>query len=147
VLGNLLDVAGFDFESSEQVRDAALGGSKQEFVSGLSNVVSGIAVTIPTPVEGIERIAAIPAYAGDAVVRRAPSLQAAAESAAPLARANAATLNSVGVACGGQIRVAGIALEAKVDETVAPNCIVIPAARSETIALGSLFGTLTVEKA
>ena len=148
VLGNLLDVAGFDFESSEQVRDAALGGNKQEFVSGLSNVVSaGIAVTIPSPVEGVERIAAIPAYAGDPVVRRAPSLQAAVESATPLARANAATLNALGVPCGGQIRVAGIVLEAKADETVAPNCIAIPAARSETIPLGSLFGTLTVEKA
>ena len=149
VLGNLLELPGFDYDSSEQVRDEVLGG-KPEFVSGLSNQLNGVTPALSASVAGLERIADVPAYFSDALVRRAPSLQATAEAAAPLALVNPATLDSLGIACGNSLRIskAGgqVILQAKADAAVPPGAVRIATAHAATVALGGMFGALTVEK-
>jgi NADH-quinone oxidoreductase subunit G len=57
------------------------------------------------PVGGIERLADVPIHFADALVRRSPRLQQAADSAAPTARMNAATLAKLGVAAGARVKV------------------------------------------
>ena len=149
VLGNLLELSGFDYNSSEDVRDEALAG-KLEFVSGLANDLNGVAVDLAS-LNQLERVADIPLYFSDALVRRAPSLQATLDAAQPVVRANAGTLAAVGVADGGAVVVKqgaeSIKLVAKLDATVPDGAVRIAAAHASTVALGAQFSVLTVEKA
>jgi NADH-quinone oxidoreductase subunit G len=69
----------------------------------------------------------------------------------PTVRANAATLARLGLDCGDSVVVKageGIAkLKAELDATAANGCVRVAAAHATTVALGSMFGSLTVEKA
>jgi NADH-quinone oxidoreductase subunit G len=149
VLGNLLEVAGFDYSSSEEVRDACLPG-KPEFVAGLDNAVKPGAIMLGSDTGGIERIADVPIHFADSLVRHAPSLQATQDAAAPAARMNATMLASLGVTDGAKVKVGagGTAVEmtARLGVTVPDNCVRVAAAHADTVALGPLFGSLTVER-
>jgi NADH-quinone oxidoreductase subunit G len=146
VLGNLLEVAGFDYESTEQVRDEVLGGSA-EFVAGLDNRIKPGALSLSANVSGIERVADVPIHFTDPLVRRAPSLQRTKDAAAPTARMNAAMLAQLGLAAGASVKVGGTALLAQLDAGIPDNCIRIAAAHASTVAIGPMFGSLTVDKA
>ena len=160
VLGNLLEVAGFDYESSEQVRDTLLGG-KPEFVAGLDNAVQAGALDLSAAAAGLQRVADVPIHFADPLVRRAPSLQATRDAAAPAARMNAATLAKLGLADGAAVKVGAggtasagsaanmgtaIQMNAQLDAGVPDGCVRVAAAHADTVALGPLFGSLTVEK-
>jgi NADH-quinone oxidoreductase subunit G len=149
VLGNLLGVAGFDYDRSEQVRDEAC---KPEAVAGrLSNAVDGLPIL---PVGGgaaLERVADVPIYFADPIVRRAPSLQETADAAPPRARANGAVLARLGLKSGDRVRVrqdGGEALlEVALDEALADGVLRVAAAHPSTAGLGAMFGEISVERA
>jgi NADH-quinone oxidoreductase subunit G len=150
VLGNLLEVPGFDFESSEQVRDEVLAG-QTEFVAGLDNATSGVSLYLDASAPTLERVADVPLHFADALVRRAPSLQATRDAVAPTVRANATTLSRLTVVDGDRVIVkqgeGSAKLIAELDATVADGCVRIAAAHADTAALGAMFGAVTVEKA
>ncbi len=148
VLGNLLEQAGFDYETSEQVRDDVLGG-KPEFVAGLDNAVKAGALDLAASCSGIQRIADVPIHFADPLARRAPSLQATKDAAAPTARMNPALLAKLGIGDGQSVKVGagGTALIAQLDAGVPEDCVRIAAAHAATVALGPLFGSLKVERA
>ncbi|MEN9315756.1 MAG: NADH-quinone oxidoreductase chain 3 [Pseudomonadota bacterium] len=147
VLGNLLQLPGFDQESVEQVRVQALPA---DVAAKLSNAVSG-AVAVPKASGGLQRVADVPIYAVDPIVRRAPSLQQTRDAAAPTARMNAATLAALGLAAGDAIvakQGAGSAkLVAALDAGVADGTVRIAAASDATAGLGAMFGAIAVERA
>ena len=62
----------------------------------LSNHIAAVAVAAE-PVSGLERIADVPIYFADAVVRRAESLQKMADSAAPKAHLSTALAQQLGL--------------------------------------------------
>ena len=148
VLGNLLQIEGFEYESSENVRNELFGGTVPEFVTGLDNAASAT-VNLASVSSGIERVADVPAYFADALVRRAPSLQQTKDAATPTARMNAATLTKVGTVAGGSLRIrqgAGEAiLAAQIDPSVPDGCVRIAAAHPATAKLGAMHGTITLE--
>ena len=148
VLGNLLEVAGFDYENSEQVRAEALGG-KPEFVAGLDNTLDGIAITLPAASTGLERIADVPIHFADPLVRRAPSLQKSRDADPPAARMSAVTLARLGLADGAPVKIKSgqgeAALRAQLDAGVANGCVRVSAAHATTAALAS-FAALVVER-
>ena len=74
VLGNLLNVSGFDYDNSEAVRDEVLAGV--DVNSKLSNTLQGLIAQPVVPTSGLQRIAEVPIYATDAIVRRSAPLQA-----------------------------------------------------------------------
>lgn len=150
VLGNLLGIAGFDYESSEQVRDEILG-KRAEFVGGLDN---GLSAQIPAAASaagsGLERIADVPIYFADPLVRRAPALQSTRDAAPPKARLHAETLAALGVAAGDSVQVRqgeGVALlKVQSDNAVPVGCVRVSAAHPSTAALGEPFGPISVER-
>ena len=148
VLGNLLEQAGFDYETSEQVRDEVLGG-KPEFVAGLDNTVKAGALDLSSGSAGIQRIADVPIHFADPLVRRASSLQATKDAAVPTVRMNAALLARLGIGDGQSVKVGagGTALIAQLDAGVPDDCVRIAAAHAATVGLGPLFGSLQVERA
>jgi NADH-quinone oxidoreductase subunit G len=151
VLGNLLELDGFGYESSEQVRDEVLAGlgGKAEYVAGLDNGVDGVAIELRAA-GGVERVADVPIHFADALVRRAPSLQATRDAAAPTARMNAATLAKLGVAAGDRVKVGAsgtVTLAAALDAGLPDDCVRVAAAHAATAGLGAMFANLTVERA
>ncbi|MCB1898808.1 NADH-quinone oxidoreductase subunit NuoG [Cognatazoarcus halotolerans] len=150
VLGNLLGLDGFDFAKADEVCVEALGGSP-EFVSERLGGLVDVPLSSQPAAEGkgFERVADIPLYFADPLVRRAPSLQKTKDAAAPLARMNAATAAASGVADGQLVRLrsaAGVvSLTARVDEAVADGCVRVAGAHQSTAGLGPLSGVISVE--
>jgi NADH-quinone oxidoreductase subunit G len=149
VLGNLLGVPGFEQDSAEDVRREALG--KGDVAGKLDNHLKGAGSPAAAPkAGGIQRIAEVPIYAADAIVRRSRSLQLTRDAAPPVAWMNRALYDQLGLRDGDDLRVrqgAGEALvAAAIDDKVPAACIRLATARLETAALGAMFGTVTAER-
>jgi len=148
VLGNLLGLSGFDFETTEQVRAEALG-DESTLAARLSNEVDVLQQARPAP-QGLQRLADVPIYATDALVRRAPSLQLTADARAPAAGLPAGLWAALGLGAGDRVRVtqgAGQAvLPARLEPTLAEGTVRVPAGHADTAGLGAMTGTLTVER-
>jgi NADH-quinone oxidoreductase subunit G len=149
VLGNLLELPGFAYESVEQVRTQALPA---DMAAQLSNTLS-LKPVAPSaaPTFELERLADVPIYASDAIVRRATSLQQTADARVPQVRLNAATLARLGLSSGNTVRVrqdgGSAVLECVLDAQVADGVARIASAHPATAALGAMFGPLLVERA
>ncbi|MFN6961122.1 MAG: NADH-quinone oxidoreductase subunit NuoG [Rhodocyclaceae bacterium] len=150
VLGNLLELPGFEYESSEQVRDELLGG-KVEFVSGLDNAAEFGGLDFATAAPGLQRIADVPIHFADPLVRRASSLQATRDAALPKARMNAATLAKLGLTAGARVKIgtgeAAVELPTELDAGLPDDCVRIATAHASTVAVGPMFGNLNLERA
>jgi NADH-quinone oxidoreductase subunit G len=147
VLGNLLGRPGFDLDTVEEVRRACLGG--RDVATLLQNGIDVQVQPVPRPA-GIERIAEVPIYFADPLVRRAPSLQKTRDARAPRAWMNARLMAKLGVAEGQPVRVTqgeGEArLRAALDDKLPEDCVRIAAAHASTAGLGPMFGAVAIER-
>jgi NADH-quinone oxidoreductase subunit G len=147
VLGTRLGLAGFEFDTIEQVRAASLAG--RDVAALLSNRIEGSFATA-APAGGLQRIADVPIHFADPLVRHAPSLQKTRDARAPRAWMNAKLLRELGVAEGQPVRVTqgeGTAqLAAALDERLPDACVRVAAAHASTSGLGPMFGALKLEK-
>ena len=153
VLGTLLGLPGFAYETSEEVKAAALGDLAQ-LASRLNNHTNA-AIVLSAGTGGLERLADVPVYSADALVRRSPSLQATADAKAPVASLPPALWAELGLAEGAQVKVgqdgpngaASAILPAVLDDSLPANVVRVPAAHALTASLGASFGAIRVEKA
>ncbi|OGS92756.1 MAG: NADH-quinone oxidoreductase subunit G [Gallionellales bacterium GWA2_59_43] len=150
VLGNLLDVDGFAYDSSEAVRDEVVGAA--DVASKLNNHldvalqdVSGAAA------QGLQRVADVPIYTADALVRRAASLQQTRDASTPCVAMRGDELQKLGVHSGDTVKVtqgnADVRLAACVDDGLPAGVARVAAGHAATAELGAMFGTITVERA
>jgi NADH-quinone oxidoreductase subunit G len=150
VLGSLLRLPGFDFESIEDVRAAVLPGGS-DFAHRLGNGTRVAIVKPDASARGFERVADVPIYFADPLARRAPSLQQTADAKPPRARMNVLTLQQVGAAAGAQVKVrqgrGEAVLTTVADATIPAGVVRIAAAHASTCGLDGLSGPITVEKA
>ena len=150
VLGNLLGLAGFDHDDSREVLCDALGdtptGSVQAF---LSNEVSDVSVAPPPTGDGLERVAEVPIYQTDAVVRRSPSLQMTQDAALPVARMHSRLIARLGLQENGRVSVrqtaSALTLKVERDDLLPDTCIRVPSGHPLTSGLGPMFGPITAE--
>ncbi len=151
VLGNLLGLSGFDYDSSEAVRRDVLGETAEFVASSTNNALSGVAVRLGGATGGLQRVADVPIYFADPLVRRAPSLQSTRDARPPTARMNAATLQRLAISAGDRVRLrqgeAVAILDAALDETLAAGCVRVAAAHPTTAGLGAMLGDIEVERA
>jgi NADH-quinone oxidoreductase subunit G len=145
VLGNLIGASGFEFASAEEVRAELL--SRGDIAAQLSsNVVaqSGQIGMLAPVVVGLQRIADVPIYFADPLVRRAQSLQQTPDAALPVASMSDALLVRLGLHEGGRVRITQgggeAVLEARRDDRVPADCVRVPAGHPLTAALGAMFG-------
>ena len=144
VLGSLLGREGFELDTIEQVRAACLDG--KDIPKLLSNSVQA-AGGAPASVSGIQRIADVPIYFADPLVRRAPSLQKTKDARPPRAWMNSKLLAKVGAAAGQPVLVNGsVKLMAALDDRLPDECVRIAAAHPTTAAVGPMFGTLELAR-
>ena len=148
VLGNLLSLNDFDYESSEAIREKVLACN---FTAKLNNKVTAVAqASSVTELNGLERVAEVAIYRSDAIVRRAESLQETDISQTPRALMNSQTLAALQITEGAKVKVSSatgtIELEAAADDRLANSTVRIAQGFEATVALGQAFGQLTVER-
>ena len=148
VLGNLLGLPGFEHDSAEEVRAEALGD-----LATLAQRLDNAAAPLPAalaPAGGMQRVSDVPIYCSDLLVRRAASLQRTADARRPVASLPSALWRRLGLRPGQPVYVsqgtAGVVLPAFEDASLAPNAVRVPAGHPDTVALGPMFGPITVEK-
>jgi len=150
VLGNYLELDGFDYEDSETVRDEITQGK-----ADLSVRLNNIGKQQPEPPQagagGLERMADVPLYFADSIVRRASALQMTNDAKPPKAYLPVALGESLGIRNGDLVKVrqgdGSAVLTAQLVETLPENVVRIAAAHDSTSSLGPMFGTVSVEKA
>ena len=148
VLGNLLNVAGFDYDSSEQVRDEALCDANIQ--GKLNNTPTSAKPQASASVNGLQRIGTVSVYHADALVRRAAALQKT-HGAETQAWMNGALLAKLGVNAGEMVAVSqgngSATLKAACDDKLPDGCVRVAAGHPLTANLGGLFDEIKVERA
>jgi NADH-quinone oxidoreductase subunit G len=147
VLGTMLGREGMAFDTIEEVRQACLAG--REVASLLSNRIDGAGAAAGAPPQGLQRIADVPLYWTDPLVRRAPALQKTRDARAPRAWMNATLMKKLGIAEGQPVRVrqgeGEARLPAALDDRLPDDCVRVAAGHPATSGLGPMFGVLQVE--
>jgi NADH-quinone oxidoreductase subunit G len=147
VLGNLLSLGGFDYDSAEAVRGDALAA---DFSDRLDNGAGVMSLEDVNPGAGLERLGETPPYQLDPIVRRAPALQATVDAATPVAWIGSELLTGLGIAEGALVRVrqgaAEVVLPARRDDRLAVDVVRV-VAHPLTATLGARLGPVSVEKA
>jgi NADH-quinone oxidoreductase subunit G len=152
VLGNLLELPGFEQENVNSIRNEIAADLPAFVAARLNNTISGVKVEISATASGLERVAEVPIYAADSLVRHAPSLQKTndARNAKKIFLARDLS-EKLGIGNGMDVRVTqegrSAILTAAVDAGLAMGCVRIAAALTETAVLGPMFGGITIEKA
>src|SRR5262249_55455628 len=105
VLGNLLGLPGFKYNTADDVRREVLG-TESNVGSRLGNDRSARGSGAENARKaGLERLGEVPIYAADAIVRRARSLQQTRDAARPVARMSRALYERLALREGDSLRV------------------------------------------
>ncbi len=150
VIANLLSLDDFDYETSEQVRNAIFP-EKQSLGKYLNNDVGMSVFNLDTyQSNSVQRIGEVPIYQADPIVRRAESLQQTRDANQVYAWMPAGLMNTMNISSGDQIRIQqnneSIQLEAACDDKLPAGCVRVPCAHPKTTALGAMFGEIVIEK-
>ncbi|MCY4221650.1 MAG: NADH-quinone oxidoreductase subunit NuoG [Thiotrichales bacterium] len=147
VLGNLFEVDGFDQETIEDVQ-AALGTSDSAAASRWS-----LPAHLPESEgvgAGLERIALVPIYATDALVRRSTPLQATKDGEFTGVGVSPATLERLGLGDGESVvvrqGVSSLDFRILADRRVPADCALLPAGIPATASLGGRDAPITLER-
>ena len=152
VLGNLLGLTGFDYETSEAIRDEALGKGNTDLSAKLNNAAKLAPEAGKYASAGqLERVADVGIYFTDALARRSEPLQRTAASNAPLVSLSKAVAEQLGVKAGDTVKVSqgsgSAVLVADVDAGLPSNAVRVAAGHRAVASLGAMFGDIKVEKA
>jgi NADH-quinone oxidoreductase subunit G len=150
VLGNLLQLSGFDQNTSEAVRDEIVGvdGVSERLSNHIDLSLQHLSIA---PAAGLQRVADVPIYTADAIVRRATALQQTRDAATPTVSLCASELQKQGLNQGEMVKVtqgkASARLMVQADDGLPAGVARVAAGHPVTAELGSMFGTITVERA
>ncbi|MFN4116327.1 MAG: molybdopterin-dependent oxidoreductase, partial [Inhella sp.] len=150
VLAQLLELSGFAHDSSEQVRAALLPDGLN-----LANIGAfPLPTELPAATEGLQRLAELPLYASDMVVRHAPSLQATRDGRdAAIAQLPAGLWAQLGLPDSGQglVRVtqgvANVTLSARRNAALAEGVVRLAGGLAQLETLGASYAPIAVVNA
>lgn len=150
VLANLLNLAGFDYNSSEEIKAEIVGSGD---ISGKldNSIKTSEAINLNSALDsgkGLIRVGDIKIYHADALVRRSKSLQKTKDGKAPVASMNSATLAQCKAQAGQQIQLKqesqAVSLTVACDDSLPNGVVRVSGGHETTSLLGDLFGTISV---
>ncbi len=150
VLGTLMGMAGFGFDTIEQVRAECMSAIG-DIPARLDNTITGEPVVVAVAkADGIQRIGEIPIYHVDSIVRRAESLQQTRDALVALAWLPGGLIERIGLRQGDHVRIRQQGGEVVVryarDDRLPADCVRFGAGFPESVSLGSLFGEVELER-
>lgn len=126
VLGNVFELSGFDFDSSEQVLNEALNGIKLPEKLNNRSTWQGTNIEM----NGLVRIGGVGIYHTDAIVRRATSLQQTVQAAVPVAKIHPQTLAALGLTANDKVVAIQnderVPVEIELDDKLPENVVFLP---------------------
>ncbi len=150
VLGNMLELDGFDYDTPEQVRAEILPAGGEVSTRLNNNLRNFVAGDVEPARNGAQRIGEVPIYQADLIVRRAESLQRTRDAVAPLAWMPGDLMDKLGIRAGDNVRLKQGEGEAQLpaarDDKLPANCVRVAGAHPLTAALGEMFGEILVER-
>ena len=150
VLGTMLGLQGFDFDTAEAVR-AAVVKSDGMVQGALNNQLSQVSVVDVGVAAGIYRVGTVPMYQADAIVRRAASLQQVRDSEFVGVGMNAAMMADFNITAGQLVVVeqdnVRMTVRAEADNTMANACVRLVAGHPLTATMGAMLGEVKLERA
>ncbi|PIT16192.1 NADH-quinone oxidoreductase subunit NuoG [Snodgrassella alvi] len=145
VLGNVLELPGFEYENTQQILTDAL--AKDQLPALLNNHIQPVASTDPDI--SLVRVGGVSLYATDGIVRRSAPLQNTVHAVVPIARIHSATLNALGLADGDAALAkqgnSTVAVTVAADDTLPENVLLLPLHQSNW-QLGALLTTVELSK-
>ncbi len=145
VLGNLARLKGFDYVSSQDVRDEV--SDQLKLVSTMT--VSYLPDDFNVNTNGLRTISEVPEYQIDSVVRRSEALQLTPESQKALtARMNKAEAEKQGVSNAKSVNIThndkSITMTFEIDNGIADGCLYLAAGTMQTMNLAAAFASVQV---
>lgn len=149
VLGNLLKLEGFDYMSSEEVRNDVKAQCKD---IRLDNSLAAHAPFAKIqPAEGLQRIAEVPLYAVDSLVRRSQPLQNTLDAQQSIISINSNLAKKMKLQAGDTAHFTQqdnkITASIKIDDAIADDCVALPAGLNFSKNLAASFTSIELEKA
>ncbi|MBE9568373.1 MAG: NADH-quinone oxidoreductase subunit NuoG [Proteobacteria bacterium] len=150
VLGNLTGVDGFEQMSSEDVKNEVRAQCESvELSNAVSAVVTGSTSIKISETSGIHRSSDVPIYAGDAVVRRATSLQKTVDAQTMSVSLNSAEAERLGVSAAETVTVKqgdnSATMQLIIDDAIPDASAWIPLAVEGNDVLGPAFAEVSIE--
>ncbi|HEY0635720.1 MAG TPA: molybdopterin-dependent oxidoreductase, partial [Gammaproteobacteria bacterium] len=150
VFGNMLDLNGFEYMTSEEVRDEL-----RALCAGVTAASTGYTaasnLALPQLTSELTRVSDFPIYSVDPLVRRSAPLQQTRDAQLGGVRGSAATLAALGLRDDAEAVVSQgsgeIRLKVSADERVVTGCLYVPCGGTDGVCLGAGFGPLTVRPA
>jgi NADH-quinone oxidoreductase subunit G len=151
VLASQLGLDDLAFNHIEDVRAAALPGGEAAFTARLDNGLRAVEPATIATIDGLERLAEVPLYHADALVRRAPALQSTEAGGVPaLVGLNATEIQRLGLAEGKPVKVvqgsAETVLRLKRDDALPDGVVRVAACHAMTAGLGPRHAGIRLEK-
>ena len=148
VLGNVLGLENFYFNSSEEVLAEALPAS---FESQLNNQTSTQPAVTSVFTAAIERLADVTIHSSDAIVRRAPALQLTQDAKRAVKLGLPSSLFAqLGLKEGDAVKVsqlgASVVMPATEEKSLVDGVVRLSAGTAVSAQLGAMFGQLSVER-
>lgn len=151
VLGNLLEQKDFDYETVTEVKSALIRESNEQLgisVAGYASHWSPKHLNVMNHGNKLIRIAPVPLYASDSLVRRAKSLQQMRDKGDNMMYLNANMAEKfklTGTKAEIQSEKNRFILSFRIDERIPDNSVLIDASLPETVSLGAPYGVLHIE--
>ena len=148
VLGTMLGLRGFGYETIEEVRSDCLKG--REVSALLSNKTDFSPRNEKQNPAGVQRIADVPIHFADPLARRSQPLQKTRDARPPRASMNRKLFGQLGLASTDKVRISQgknhAVLAVALDDKLPDQCVRVPAGHPSTADLGPMFGPVTLEK-
>ena len=148
-LGSLLGLNGFLLNTPEEVCGEALAKPIAEHLN--NRFTATLSLTQEQAVNGLERVTDLPIYGVDAIVRRAPALQLTRDAKnAHRLGLNAKTFAELNLKDGDLVTIAQggntVQMPAMLESQLAAGCVRLSATTPTSAALGTMFGSITVNR-
>ena len=146
VLGNVFELSGFEYDSSEQVLlDAVKGGVQADNLNNRSNWKG----TQLQTTSSLIRVGGVGVYHTDAIVRRSAPLQETSQAQVPAAQLHPSTLAALNLT-EGEVALASqggerVQVVVKADASLPENVVYLPL-HPENAALGALMNTVELAR-
>ena len=146
VLGNVFELSGFEYDSSEQVLKEAV--NKEDLSEKLNNQSAWQGGAAQAAAK-LMRVGGVGIYHSDALVRRSAPLQATSHAQVPAARVHPNTLAALGLQNGDSAQAsqggASVAVTVVADAGLSENVVHLPL-HSENAALGALMNSIELAR-
>jgi NADH-quinone oxidoreductase subunit G len=155
VLGNLLNIEAFEYNSSEEVRDEVTGAIKNVALGSVGSwtapdTLKDVLNSVPSGNHTLQRITETPMFSIDAMTRRAQALQKSDRNKGSI-HISPQTADKLNVSAGdiviAEYEENSISAPAMISENISVGCVLVQAAQSIHSELGPWHGHVSLRKA